>query len=138
MNNPRKQFEESIEGEGMKMVLEQRKKHFEKLLKRNISLIIQKRIKDPRIGFVTVTRITMSNDLHYAKIYISILGTKEEQEKSMNGLYSATKYIRSELAFSLKKYRFTPNISFHYDKELEKVHQLMIEVGKLEKRKKVE
>ena len=120
------------------MVLEQKKKHFEKLLKRNISHIIQKRTKDPRIGFVTVTRIVLSDDLHHAKIFISVLGTKEEQEKSMKGLLSATKFIRAELAFGLKKYRFTPYISFHYDKELEKVHQLMAQVYRLEKEKETD
>lgn len=116
------------------MVLEQKKKHFEKLLKRNISHIIHERTKDPRIGFVTITRIVLSDDLRNAKIYISVLGTKEEQEKSMKGLFSATKFIRAELAFGLKDYRFTPYISFHYDKKLEKVHQIMSQVYKLEKK----
>jgi ribosome-binding factor A len=115
------------------MVSEQKKKHFEKLLKRNISHIILERTKDPRIGFVTITRIALSDDLHNAKIYISVLGTKEEQEKSMKGLFSATNFIRSELAFGLKNYRFTPYISFHYDYELEKVQQVMSKVYKLEK-----
>lgn len=120
------------------MILEQKKKHFEKILKRNISYIIFKKTKDPRIGFVTITRITLSNDLHNAKVYISILGTKEEKEKSMKGLRSATKFIRSELAFELKKYRFTPFIGFYYDKELEKVHNLMIQINKLEKEKELD
>ena len=120
------------------MVLEQKKKHLEKLLKRNISSIIHKKTKDPRIGFVTITRIALSNDLHNAKIFISILGTKEEQGKSMKGLFSATKFIRTELASGLKKYRFTPYISFHYDEELEKVHRLMIQVHNLEKEKDTE
>lgn len=110
------------------MVLEQKKKHFEKLLKRNISYIIFRKTKDPRIGFVTVTRISLSNDLHNAKIYISVLGSKEEQEKCLKGLSSATNFIRSELAQELKRYRFTPMISFHFDHELEKVHQLMIKM----------
>ncbi len=118
------------------MVLEQKKKHFEKILKRTISYIIHNKTKDPRIGFVTVTRISLSNDLREAKIYISILGSKEEQEKGMKGLYSATNFIRSELASELKNSRFTPLISFHYDKELEKVHQLMIQVRKLEEEEK--
>lgn len=117
------------------MVSEQKKKHFEKLLKRNISYIIHKRVKDPRIGFVTVTRIVLSNDLHNAKIFISILGNKQEQENSMNGLKSATSFIRSELAIELKRYRFTPYISFHYDRELEKIHHLMIQLSELEKKK---
>lgn len=115
------------------MVLEQKKKHFEKLLKRSISHIIYRKTKDPRIGFVTVTRIALSNDLHSAKIYISILGSKEEQEKSMKGLYSATKFIRTELAYELRRYRFTPSISFHFDQELEKIHQLLIKSSILDK-----
>ncbi len=113
------------------MVLEQKKKHFEKLLKRNISHIICRKTKDPRIGFVTVTRIALSNDLHNAKIYISILGTKEEQERSMKGLYSATNFIRAELAYELRRYRFTPSISFHFDQELEQIHQLLIKTNSL-------
>lgn len=118
------------------MVLEQKKKHFEKILKRNISFIIQKRTKDPRIGFVTVTRIELSNDLHNAKIYISILGTKEEQEKGLKGLHSATKFIRSELASELKKCRYIPYISFYYDHELAKVHQLMDQVNAIKSNEK--
>ncbi len=117
------------------MKIECGKKHFEKLLKRNISHIIHKKTKDPRIGFVTITRIVLSDDLHNAKIFISVLGTQEEQQNSMKGLYSATKFIRAELAFGLKKYRFTPYISFHYDEELKKVHQVMIQVHRLEKEK---
>jgi ribosome-binding factor A len=120
------------------MVLEQKKKHFEKILKRTVSHIIHNKTKDPRIGFVTITRIVISDDLHNAKIFISVLGTKEEQEKSMKGLYSATKFIRAELAFGLKDYRFTPYISFHYDTELEKVHQLMSQVYRLEKEKETD
>ncbi|MDD3538562.1 MAG: 30S ribosome-binding factor RbfA [Atribacterota bacterium] len=118
------------------MVSEQKKKHFEKLLKRNISHIIYRKTKDPRIGFVTVTRIALSNDLHNAKIYISILGSKEEQERGMKGLSSATKFIRAELAYELRQYRFTPNISFHYDQELEGIHQLMIKAQQLEQEDK--
>lgn len=120
------------------MVLEQKKKHFEKLLKRNISHIIHNRTKDPRIGFTTITRIVLSDDLHNAKVFISVLGSKEEQHKTMDGLCSATNFIRSELAFGLKKYRFTPHISFHYDKDLEKVHQLMEQFYKLNKEKEAD
>ena len=115
------------------MVLEQKKKHFEKILKRNISHILYRKTKDPRIGFVTVTRIALSNDLHNAKIYISVLGNKEEQEKCLKGLHSATNFIRSELSQELKGHRFTPSISFHFDKELENIHQLMLKVGNLER-----
>jgi len=113
------------------MVLEQKKKRFEKLLKINISDIICRKIKDPRIGFVTITRIALSNDLRNAKVYVSILGTEEEQEKSMKGLYSATNFVRTELAYILKNCRFIPAISFIYDRELEKIHQVMIKAAEL-------
>ena len=113
------------------MVLEQKKKHFEKVLERNISHIIHRKTKDPRIGFVTLTRISLSNDLHNAKIYISILGSKEEREKCLKGLHSATNFIRTELAHELKRYRFTPSISFHFDTELEKTHQLLMKIEEL-------
>ena len=118
------------------MVIEQKKKSFEKLLKRNISTIICRKIKDPRIGFVTITRIGLSNDLHSAKVYVSVLGTKEEQEKSMEGLYSATNFIRTELVNELKNCRFIPAISFCYDHELEKVHRVMIKIENLSRENK--
>ncbi|MDD4362720.1 MAG: 30S ribosome-binding factor RbfA [Atribacterota bacterium] len=116
--------------------MEQKKKHFEKLLKRSISHIIHNKVKDPRIGFVTITRINLSDDLHNAKVYISVLGTKEEQQKSMKGLSSATNFVRSELAASLKNYRSIPNIAFYYDQDLAKVYQLMDKVYSLENERK--
>lgn len=118
------------------MVLEQKKKHLDKLLKRTLSQIIHRRTKDPRIGFVTITRISLSNDLRNAKVYVSILGDQNEQEKCLKGLHSATNFIKSKLASELKKSRFIPTISFHLDRDLEKAHQIMIKIGKLEEERK--
>ena len=118
------------------MVLEQKKKHLEKILKRTISQIIYRKTKDPRIGFVTITRISLSNDLRSAKIYISILGDPVEQEKCLKGLQCATNFIRSELANELKKSRFIPSISFHLDRDLEKIHKLIMKIGNLEEERK--
>lgn len=66
-------------------------------LQRELSDIVS-RLRDPRLGFVTVMDVDLSNDLHYAKMYVSILGDEEEQTEAVKALKSALPYIRREIA----------------------------------------
>jgi len=59
--------------------------------------MLVKSIKDPRIGFVTITRVTVSEDCRFARVYFSVAGTPAEKESSMKGLDSAKGYVRKEL-----------------------------------------
>ncbi len=69
------------------------------LVKEEIASMIQRgEIKDPRIGFVTITKVGMRRDLKHAKVFFSMLGTPEERRKSSVGLNSASGYIRRVLA----------------------------------------
>ncbi|MDZ7261890.1 MAG: 30S ribosome-binding factor RbfA [candidate division KSB1 bacterium] len=84
------------------------------LLKKEISHIIFTEIKDPRIGFITITRVTVSPDLKIARIYLSVIGDQTKREKCLQGLEKAKAFIRSELA-PRTGLRYVPEIKFFYD-----------------------
>lgn len=83
-----------------------------------ISLIISESIKDPRIGFVTITRVDVTPDLRNAKIYFSSLGGKKEKEHAAEGLNSAAGFIRKQLGERLRM-KFTPELLFRLDDSTE-------------------
>ncbi len=88
------------------------------LMRDEVSDIIRSKIKDPRIGFVTVTYVDVTDDLKLAKVYISVLGNEIEKEKSVEGLKSASGFIRRELKKRLR-IRYTPALTFCYDGSIE-------------------
>jgi len=75
-------------------------------------------IKDPRIGFVTVTRVKVTDDCRSAKIYFSVIGTTDERDRSIEGLNSAKGYVRKELGRRVSL-RYTPEITFQFDPSVE-------------------
>jgi ribosome-binding factor A len=87
------------------------------LIQREISDILQRRIKDPRIGFCTIMRVDVSDDLRYAKVRVSIMGTKQEQKNTLLGLKSAAGFIRKELGQRIPV-RHTPELSFLLDESV--------------------
>jgi len=87
-------------------------------LKKEISRIFQEDLKDPRIGFATVTRIDLTGDLRSAKIYFSILGDEATQASSLEGIESAAGYIRKLVGDRLKL-KYVPELFFKLDKSLE-------------------
>jgi ribosome-binding factor A len=97
------------------------------LILAEISEVIARDIKDPRIGFVTLTRVDLSDDLRYAKVFASIIGSPPEKVRTLQGLSSATGYIRRHLGRALHL-RYTPEITFRLDESLEhgaKIAQLL-------------
>ena len=87
-------------------------------IQKEFSEILQREVKDPRIGLVTVTRVKVTPDLRIANIYISIYGSAEERERTLQGLESAKGYIRSLFAKRLH-IKFIPEIRFFHDKSTE-------------------
>ena len=88
-------------------------------IKKELSLLIQKQIKDPRISeLVSITQVQATNDLRYAKIFISVYGNKEQQEETLLGLKSAAGYLRREIGRSIRL-RYTPELLFEIDKSIE-------------------
>ena len=88
------------------------------LIQKEISQMLVKSIKDPRIGFVTITKVTVSDDCRFAKVFFSVAGTLEERESSGKGLESAKGYVRKELGRRLRL-RYTPEIVFQFDPSIE-------------------
>ncbi len=72
-------------------------------------------LKDPRIGFVTVTGVETSPDLRHAKVFVSVLGTEATQESSLEGLAAAHGVLQGRLARELRMKR-TPQLAFQYDR----------------------
>ena len=93
-----------------------RKERVQEAIKEEVSSIIHDELKDPCIGFATVTRAEVSPDLKYAKIYVSVLGKKDY--KTFVALNRAKGYIRKLLAQRLKM-RFVPEIVFKEDNSAE-------------------
>ncbi len=89
----------------------------QELIKQEVSQIILRELKDPRIGFVTVTQVDVTGDLRMAKIYVSLMGSDEQVKGSWEGLQAALGFIRREIGQRIRL-RCTPEISFHLDKSL--------------------
>jgi len=97
------------------------------LIKEEISRMLIHDLKDPRIGFTTLTRVILSNDLRQAKVYISIMGGVSEKEATFKGLSSAKGFIRGELGRRLNL-RYVPDLTFKLDPSLEygaRINQLL-------------
>jgi ribosome-binding factor A len=75
-------------------------------------------LKDPRIGFVTVTAVKTSSDLRQARVYVSVLGNKRKRQKTLEGLESAHGVLQAKLATELRMKR-TPQLAFEYDPTVE-------------------
>jgi len=88
------------------------------LIKAEIGQIIQTQIKDPLIGFVTITEVVVSPDLRNAKVYFTVLGDQSQKEKSLRGLERARTFIQGELGKRLTM-RYLPVLRFYYDESWE-------------------
>lgn len=83
----------------------------------DMSELIRTRLKDPRVGFASVTSVEVSADLRHAKVFISVLGSGEEQRATMRALEHAKGFLRHELA-QLLNIRYTPEIGFYLDESI--------------------
>ena len=89
------------------------------LIRREISELIQRQIKDPRLDvFVTVTEVNTSPDLKYAKVFVSCINGKQEEQKVLKVLSSAAGFLRTELSRNIRLRRI-PELSFHWDDSIE-------------------
>jgi len=85
------------------------------VIKEEISSIIRKELKDPRIGDMTsITSVEVTRDLRHAKVFASVFGDEKKQQDAIRGLQSAAGFIRTELARRVRL-RHTPEITFHLD-----------------------
>lgn len=87
-------------------------------LKEELSQIIREELKDPRIGFVTITRVDITADLRYARVYVSIMGEEKEKKKTFRGLESARGFMKRIIGDRIRM-RYTPEIVFKIDDSIE-------------------
>ncbi len=87
-------------------------------IREELSAMLLRDLKDPRIGFVTITDVVMSPDLRQAKVYFSRIGTEAERAESLEGLRAAAGFMRRELGNRLAL-KFAPELRFYYDESLE-------------------
>lgn len=104
-------------------------------LKKEISNIIHDELKDPRLGFVTITRVELSKDLRSAKIFYSVLGKEEEYKNTKLALESGSGFIRKLIAERISL-RLVPDILFREDRSGEysiRIHEVLDEIKELNK-----
>jgi len=95
------------------------------LIRREISELIQRQVKDPRLdAFVTVTEVDTSPDLKYAKVFVSCISGKQEEQKTLKVLNAAAGFLRTELAKNLRLRRI-PELSFHWDDSIEQGDRIL-------------
>ncbi|WP_232697174.1 30S ribosome-binding factor RbfA [Brevibacillus daliensis] len=87
-------------------------------IKKELSILLQREMKDPRIGFVTVTDVEVTSDLQQAKIFVSIFGDEAKREESLKGLQKAKGFLRTELGRRIKL-RHVPELLFKVDASID-------------------
>ena len=110
----------------------QRPERVQETLRREISKIVHNELKDPRVGFLTITRVELTRDLRYAKVYFSALGEIKEKRLALKGLTSAKGFIKGLIGDRIKL-RFMPEIAFKIDDSLEHTKKLYDLMDKLKK-----
>jgi len=88
-------------------------------IRHEIADILLKKLKDPRVGFVTMTRVDVSDDLRHARVFVSVMGDEASKKNTLKGLNSARDFIRVELGKRLKL-RVTPEVAFSIDESIER------------------
>ena len=88
-------------------------------VREEIMQIIRRDLKDPRIGFVSITEVRMSPDLRSARVRVSVLGDEDEARATLAGLRSASGLIRHEIGRRLQNLKFTPDLRFELDPSIE-------------------
>ncbi len=87
-------------------------------IKEEISDIIRNELKDPRVGFASITRVEVSRDLRHAKVFVSVFGDEAQKAETIRGLESAAGFIRSEIGKRIRLHH-TPEIVFRLDESIE-------------------
>ena len=94
------------------------------LVRAELSELLARRVNDPGVGFVTLTRVQMTPDLQHARVYFTTLGNNDQREQSRQALERATPFLRRQIGQRLTLKR-TPALTFHFDESIE--HQERVE-----------
>jgi ribosome-binding factor A len=92
-------------------------------IRHTVAVFLTGNVRDPRVGFVTVTGVEVSADLAHARVRVSVMGSDEEKAKSLEGLASVARFLRAELAKELTL-RVAPEVHFELDRGLEHAQRI--------------
>ncbi len=101
-----------------------RKKKIESLLKREISSIIMKELKDPRVGLVAINEVSLTNDLRTARVYFTAVGGEKERKAALAGLKNAAGFIRKKAGADIRL-RYNPELVFSPDEKAEERQRVL-------------
>ena len=99
-----------------------------------VSELLVKGLKDPRIGFVTITGVKVTDDMHLATVYFTVIGSDAEKKATEQGLNSARGFIRKEMGKNFRM-RYVPDVIFKYDESVEygyRIESILKEIGSTE------
>src|SRR6187551_3400902 len=117
----------------MEVHVSRRTRQVGEFLREELTDIIRREVKDPRIGFMSVTRVDVTPDLRHAAVYISVLGTDEEREETLKALRSASGFIRHHLKPRLRM-RQIPELEFRDDRSMEHAQHISETLRELRER----
>lgn len=113
----------------------QRPERVQEAIREEVAKIVQQEIKDPRLGFITITKVELTRDLRFARIFFSCLGDPKDKQRALHGLNSAKGYIKGLLADKIKL-KFMPDIAFKIDDSFEYTKHIYDLLDKLKKERK--
>jgi ribosome-binding factor A len=96
-----------------------RMRRVDEAMREVLSAAITSEIKDPRVGFVTVTAVRTSSDLRHCRVFVSILGDEEERQAGLEGLRSSQGFLQRRVAQAVRM-KYTPEIVFSYDDSVDR------------------
>ncbi len=105
------------------MTAPERMRRVDEAMREVLSDVITSEVKDPRVGFVTVTAVDTSPDLRHARVYVSVLGDEKRRKLSMKALVSAHGFLQRRVAAQLRL-KHTPQLTFVYDDTAERADRL--------------
>jgi ribosome-binding factor A len=112
-----------------------RPERVQEALRQEISRIVQNEIRDPRLGFLTITSVELTRDLRFARVYFSVLGDDKKKYLALKGLNSAKGYIKGLLSDRIKL-KFMPDIEFKIDESFEHTKKIFDILDKIKKEKR--
>ncbi|TDM11880.1 30S ribosome-binding factor RbfA [Macrococcus lamae] len=109
-----------------------RKERVGEQMKKELSEVISQKIKDPRVGFVTVTEVEVTGDLSLATVYVTVLGNDKERRETLDGLEKAKGFMKTEIGQRMKL-RIVPELKFVYDESIDygnKIERMIADLNK--------
>jgi len=111
-----------------------RPKRVAQLIQKEINAILQKQIKNPQLGFVTITGVKVTDDLQHAKVYFTVYGSEQERISTEKLLKKMTSFVRYHVGQRIRL-RYTPEIVFQYDETIERAARIDELINKIQKEK---